>query len=148
MQPFIINDRLDLPTWSSAGRIGTRFLIEIRDNQRLMGLKCAGCGRVYVPPKMICPRCSREMDDWVEVGREGTVETYTVVHDQYSDVYQPKRVPYALGIIKLDGADTGLCHFVDEVDLSRLKIGSRVKAVFKENRKAGILDIDHFELVA
>ncbi|MCP4602416.1 MAG: hypothetical protein GY847_18190, partial [Proteobacteria bacterium] len=67
---------------------------------------------------------------------------------EYSDFYQTKKVPYGIGIIKLDGADTGLCHFLDEADSSRLKIGQRVRAVFKETREASILDIDYFEIVS
>jgi len=148
MQPYIMSDRLDLPVWSCAGRTGTRFLIELRDNQRIMGLKCPKCGIVYVPPKLVCSKCYSQMEEWVEVSNEGTVTTYTVVNQQYSDFYQPKNTPYTIGIIKLDGADTGICHFVDEADPSKLKIGLRVRAVFKENREASILDIDHFSVVS
>jgi len=85
------------------------------------------------------------LDEWVEVGNQGTLTTYTVVNYVYSDFYQPKNAPYAIGIIKLDGADTGICHFLDEVDPSRLKVGSRWQAVFKKQRKASILDIDYFK---
>jgi hypothetical protein len=88
------------------------------------------------------------MDEWVEVRKEGTLETFTVVNEHYSDFFQPKQPPYAVGIIKLDGADTGLCHFVDEVNPSKLKVGLRVQAVFRDKREASILDIDHFKVIA
>jgi uncharacterized OB-fold protein len=148
LEPLIMNDRLDLPVWSCAGRIGTKFLIELRDNQRIMGLRCPKCKKVYVPPKMVCSKCSVPMDEWVEVRKEGTLETFTVVNEHYSDFFQPKQPPYAVGIIKLDGADTGLCHFVDEVNPSNLKVGLRVQAVFRDKREASILDIDHFKVIA
>jgi len=145
-QPLILNDRFDLPVLSTAGKTGSRFLTELRDNQRIMGLKCPVCNIVYVPPKSVCT-CYNQLDEWVEVGSEGVLIACTVVNETYSDLYQPKKAPYGLGIIKLDGADTGLCHFVSETDPSKLTVGARVKAVFKENREASILDIDYFEVV-
>lgn len=147
LEPDIINDRLDLPLWPCAGRTGSRFLIELRDNQRIMGLKCPKCSIVYVPPKSVCSKCYGQLDEWVEVSKQGTLMTYTVMNYAYSDFYQPKNTPYVIGIIKLDGADTGICHFLDEVDPSKLKVGSRVEAVFKEQREARILDIDYFKLI-
>ncbi len=145
-QPMILNDRFDLPVLSTAGKIGSRFLTELRDNQRIMGLKCPECNIVYVPPKSVCT-CYRQLDEWVEVSSEGVLTAATVVNESYSDLYQPKQAPYGLGIIKLDGADTGLCHFVNETDASKLTVGARVKAIFKDKRDASILDIDHFEIV-
>ena len=146
-QPSIMNDRFDLPVWSTAGKTGSRFLTELRDNKRIMGLKCSKCNKVYVPPKSICT-CCEQLDEWVEVGTEGILTAFTVVNHEYSDFYQPKKVPYGIGIIKLDRADTGLCHFINESDPAKLKIGQRVRAVFKEDREASILDIDHFEIVS
>lgn len=150
LQPQIISDRLDVPITSFAGRTGSRFLIELRDNQRIMGLKCANCSIVYVPPKSVCSKCYSHLEEWVEVSNQGTLMTYTVMNHLYSDYYQPKNTPYAIGIIKLDGADTGLCHFLDEVDPSKLKVGVRVQAIFKdkEQREASILDIDYFKVIA
>ncbi len=145
-QPLIMNDRFDLPVLSTSGKTGSRFLTELRDNQRIMGLKCSECNVVYVPPKSVCT-CYRQLDEWIEVSSEGVLTAFTVVNENYSDLYQPKKAPYGLGIIKLDGADTGLCHFVDGTDPVKLTVGTRVKAVFKENREASILDIDHFEVV-
>ncbi len=145
-QPLILDDRFDLPVMSTAGKTGSRFLTELRDNQRFMGLKCSECNVVYVPPKSVCT-CYRQLDEWVEVNSEGVLTAFTVVNEGYSDLYQPKQTPYGLGIIKLDGADTGLCHFVEGTDPSKITVGTRVKAVFKENREASILDIDYFEVV-
>ena len=147
-QPLILNDRFDLPVLSTAGKAGSKFLTELRDNQKIVGLKCSRCNIVYVPPKSVCT-CYEQLDEWVEVSSEGALTAYTVVNEMYSDLYQLKKTPYGLGIIKLDGADTGLCHFVDETDPSKLTVGTRVRAVFKdkEQRQASILDIDHFEVV-
>ena len=135
--------------WSNfAGRAGSKFLIELRDNKRIMGLRCPTCGIVYVPPKSICSTCFDQLDEWVQVSNEGTLLTYTVVNYAYSFLYQPRSIPYTVGIIQLDGADTGFCHIVDETSPAKLKLGARVQAVFKKERKASVLDIDYFKIVS
>jgi uncharacterized OB-fold protein len=53
-------------------------------------------------------------------------------------------VPYAVGVIRLDGADTGLVHLVGDVDINRLRNGIRVEPVFSAERKGHILDIRYF----
>jgi uncharacterized OB-fold protein len=52
--------------------------------------------------------------------------------------------PFAYGMMLLDGASTGLVHFLGEVDLKEIKAGMRVEAVFKEERVGDILDIKYF----
>jgi uncharacterized OB-fold protein len=49
------------------------------------------------------------------------------------------------GIVKLDGADTGLAHLISETDYERLRVGLRVQAVFKEKRAGNMLDILYFK---
>jgi uncharacterized OB-fold protein len=55
--------------------------------------------------------------------------------------------PFAYGIILLDGASTGMVHFLGEVDSEEIKPGMRVEAVFKEERIGDILDIRYFRPV-
>lgn len=148
LQPLVVQKPVRVPWSNFAGRAGSKFLIELRNNRRIMGLRCPKCNIVYVPPKSVCPKCFNQLDEWVQVSNQGTLLTYAVVNYTYSDLLQPKNIPYTVGVIQLDGADTGLCHFVDEVDPSKLKVGTRVQAVFKRKREASILDIDYFKLVS
>jgi uncharacterized OB-fold protein len=55
--------------------------------------------------------------------------------------------PIVYGIVQLDGADTGFVHMLGEVDPGQLKVGTKVKAVFKvkKERVASILDIKYFK---
>ena len=50
------------------------------------------------------------------------------------------------GVIKLEGADTGLTHLLGEVDPADLRPGLLLEAVFKEpeQRRGHILDILYF----
>ena len=130
-------------TWW-VGEVGSRFLIALRDEEKILGTRCKGCNKVYVPPRKNCGKCFVDMDEWVELGREGVVTAHTIVRFEYP--LQPVRPPFAYAIIKLDGADVGLVHLIKE-DLDALKNGVRVRAVFKEERTGHILDIDSFQIV-
>jgi uncharacterized OB-fold protein len=127
----------------TAGATGSKFLIDIRDNKKITGIKCPSCSKVYVPPRLHCPACFVRMSEWVDLSGKGTLDTYTVV--RYKEPYQPKEPPIIYGVIKLDGADTGMYGILGEVDPLNVKIGMRVEPVFKEEREASLLDIDHFK---
>jgi hypothetical protein len=45
-----------------------------------------------------------------------------------------RKVTYTIGLIKLDGSDTGPMHFVNETDVETLKARPRVEAVFAKER--------------
>jgi len=83
------------------------------------------------------------MEDWVEVSNEGILETYTIVHG--SDASGSTGDMSAFGIIKLEGADTGIVHRLGEIDFKTLKIGMRMKAVYEPERRGDIRDIKYFK---
>jgi uncharacterized OB-fold protein len=60
---------------------------------------------------------------------------------------QPLPEPVAVGLIRLDGADTVLLHFLLEAD--RLSIGQRVEPdlLARSKRTGSILDIHGFRAV-
>jgi uncharacterized OB-fold protein len=127
----------------TVGNTGHEFLSQIRDNKTIMGIKCAGCKTVYVPPRSHCPTCFAKMTEWVKLSGKGTLETYTNV--RYIEQYMPKEAPYAYGVIKLDGADTGIVHLIGGIDLNKIKVGMKMEPVFKEQREGSILDIEYFK---
>ena len=127
----------------SYGKI-SRFFRELIDNKRIMGTKCPECGTVFCPPTSDCPKCWVPAE-WVEVGPQGTVLHFSVIH--LPNLWMKRKVPYTIGLIKLDGADTGLMHFVDETDIEKLKTRPRVEAVFADERKGYVTDIEHFEII-
>ncbi|MEW6440986.1 MAG: Zn-ribbon domain-containing OB-fold protein [bacterium] len=145
VEPMVHHSRIKVPYTWSVGETGSRFLAGIRDHKRLQGKQCESCKTVYVPPRKMCPRCFRDTGPWVDVGPDGTLLTYTIV--RYENGLQPARAPFAYGIIQLDGASTGLLHLIGDVDLSSIRSGLRLTAVFKEERTGTILDIAHFRPV-
>ena len=142
---MVLEGKLDLPFSYSAGRTASRFFIELRDKRRIMGKRCRKCNRVIVPAQLFCKECFVETDEWVEVGPEGALITFTVVYRKEN--HHPKETPLAYGIIQLDGADTSFVHLLAETDVAQLQPGMKVRAVFSEKRTGHILDIKHFEAI-
>lgn len=143
VEDLVYQGRIKVPYTWSVGEVGSRFLSELRENRKIFGKRCPACHRVLVPARKICGRCFRETGDWVEVKDEGAVLTFTVV--RYPSPVQPLKPPFGYGIIKLDGADTGMTHLLYESDPSAWRAGMRVTAVFKEKREGTILDIAYFK---
>ena len=140
---WIYHGQIYIPNTYSAGAVGSRFLIELRDKKRIMGTRCPTCNRVYVPARSICKDCFGQLDEFVEVSDKGTLLTYTVCNQP--NPVQPVEPPVVYGIVQLDGADTGFVHILGEVEPEQIRIGMRVQAVFKEEREASILDIRYFK---
>lgn len=142
LDPYVAEGRLAMPYRYFPGPTATRFFQELRDHQRILGIRCPRCNTVYVPPLSTCGRCFEGLGDWVEVGREGVLQSFTMTH--YTLPIHPAPAPLVHGLIRLDGADTALLHLIGESDYASLKTGMRVQAVFKEERAGNILDIRYF----
>ncbi len=139
---YIYEGQVYIPNTYTAGAVGTRVLEALRDKKQIMGIRCAACNRVYVPARSTCNECFGKMDDFVEVSSLGTLQTYTVMHEP--NIVQPVAPPILYGIIQLDGADNGFVHMLGEVDAEDLRVGMRVQAVFRKERKGSLLDIRYF----
>jgi uncharacterized OB-fold protein len=129
----------------AVGKAGARFFKELKDNKKIMGTKCRQCDRVLVPPRIFCEECFVDDVEWVEVSPRGTLVTFG---DSYFST-DGKRLkdPWMLGIVRLDGSDGGLIHFISEARSEELKIGMPMEAVFKDKREGNILDILYFRPV-
>jgi len=146
-----IPGRWDIPYEYAAGKTATRFFRELRDHQRILARRCPSCQRTLLPPRSFCERCFVSTDEWVEVGPEGKVESFTVTYQSFPGLRKP---PYTIALIRLDGASMSLAHFLGEIDptkpkaiMERLQKGLRVVAVFKKERTGSILDIEYFRPV-
>lgn len=141
--PFEVKQRLKANSLYYAGKMGSLFYVNLRDQKILVGVRCPKCNKVLWPPRSTCGHCFSELTELVEIGPLGTVETYTQV--TYSEPIHPRQAPLVYGVIKLDGSDTGITHFIDETDYDKIHIGMRVKPVFAEERKGNIMDIRYFK---
>ena len=134
---------LQVPFCYSAGKVVSRFLLALCEECTLYGIRCPSCGKVYVPPRSTCGTCFVDVTDWVPLSGLGTLLTFTEIN--YAETVHPVEPPFIVGIIKLDGADTGLLHLIRSAKPDTLAVGMRLKAVFAQKRRGHILDISHFE---
>lgn len=129
----------------SAGEAMSRFLAELK-NGRLIARSCRNCKRILFPPRMFCEECFRPTDAWTYVKDTGTIETYSI---SYIDL-DAKRIkdPVYVGVVSVDGASPkmGLMHYLGGVTPETIRIGMRVKAVWKPpaQREGSVLDIVHW----
>ena len=141
--PLEVDQRLKANSNYYAGKMGSLFYVNLRDEKTLIGTHCPKCKKVFWPPRATCGVCFSSLTEIVEIGPYGTVETFTTV--VYSESIHPRKAPFIIGVIKLDGADTGMTHLIDEVNFEDLRIGMRVIPVFEKERKGNILDIKYFK---
>ncbi|MDR7555868.1 MAG: Zn-ribbon domain-containing OB-fold protein [Armatimonadota bacterium] len=63
----------------------------------LAGSRCPRCGACYFPPRLVCARCLHGALETVALSRQGTVYTYTVVHQSTPEF----ATPYVLAYVDL-----------------------------------------------
>ena len=114
---------------------------EIPQRYRLEAGKCAGCGQVCFPPRLICPRCGAREFQKTKLAGTGKLVTHTIIRvapQQFED-----QTPYAVGIAELDDGVRLTAQVVD-CDFADLKVGMRVKIEFRKVSEDGAAGIIHY----
>jgi len=143
---LISHQELQVPFNYSAGPIAGKFLLALRDQQKILAIRCPKCKTVYLPPRATCGKCFSELSEWVELKGTGKIQSFTVVN--YKEPIHPQtKGKLIVAVIKLDAADTGLTHLIGEASEKDLKVGAKVAPVFREYRQGNILDIKYFKPV-
>jgi uncharacterized OB-fold protein len=128
-----------------AGVAMSRFLEELK-NGKIVGTECHGCRRIMMPPRVFCELCYKPTDKWVEVKDRGKIRTFCITRVQW-DASRVKD-PFFPMVVELDGGKKGtaLMNLVKGIEPSEMKVGLRVKALWKppEDRIGAITDIEHF----
>lgn len=114
----------------SVGNYMERFFDGMREG-RMMGVKCPECGRIYLPPRMICERCFAKNQEWVELPSRGTVESFTVAFVEVAEDGELADIdpPRVIAMVKHDGADTCIAAPVDGLEPEKAEVGMKVEAV-------------------
>jgi len=147
----ILETEVTVPYELAMGRTWWRYFEEFK-KEKIFGTRCPQCLRVMLPARSFCSDCFVEMDEWVEVSQEGVVISWSLTNYHYFGM--PVEPPFIAAQLRLDGADNDITHLVGGFDLNDLelvrktmKIGTRVKAVWREEKKGCIHDIEHFKPV-
>ena len=99
------------PFWDAA-RDG-KFLIK----------RCKACGEAHYFPRSICPFCFSDNTVWEESLGEGEIYTFSLMRKSASG-------PFAIAFVTLKEGPSLQTNIVD-CDMDKLKIGQKVKVVFK-----------------
>jgi uncharacterized OB-fold protein len=67
---------------------------------RILGVKCASCGTITTPPKMVCPKCAGEDLAVTTLEGRGRIRTFTTVFVAAEG--RESEVPYVIVIVELD----------------------------------------------
>jgi len=125
--------------------------------KKIIGSLCPGCGKVIVPPRNICGRCHRKMDEKVVVSDVGTVTCF-VISASFAKG-QAKFLgmdPVETGLVeegervisvyvKFDGADSNVDTELIGVEPERVYVGMRVKAVWAKELQGRLSDLEAVE---
>lgn len=144
-----ITQKWELTYEHAAGETATYFFEQLENHKAIFGKRCPQCRRVLLPPRAFCDRCFVATAEWVEVGKKGTIESFTFVFQKFKGSPEP---PYALAYVTLAGADCSLVNYLRNVDFSDLQqalalvhVGAPVKVVFADPPQGRITDF-WFEL--
>jgi uncharacterized OB-fold protein len=131
--------------WDSGIAIG-EYLKGLK-NGSLLGIKCKHCNRILIPPRIVCEWCFKPMSEWVQLLDTGTVNTFSLCYITWN--MQRRTEPQIPAVIDIDGASkgVGILHLLGEIEPRKVRIGMRVKAVWKtaEERQGAITDIKYFK---
>jgi uncharacterized protein len=118
------------------------FFEALRARGAFLGSRCDACAVTYLPSRIFCERCFAALDPGAECGPGGVLTSFTIAREDVDGA--PLDAPVAVGLVRLDGADTVLVHrLLGEGDWA---IGMRVEAALRpaDERVGSILDVEGF----
>jgi uncharacterized OB-fold protein len=99
--------------------------------QRLVGQRCAACGRFRWPPRGVCPACGSWRFEWLDLPGEGVVQAFAVPHRAFNPAFA-ERVPYVIVHVALEGTDgrVVLISNLEGCDWQAVRVGMAVRVAW------------------
>ena len=116
----------------------------IPQRYRFEAARCTGCGKVFFPPRLVCPACRGREFETVTLPREGKVVTFTVVRVPPTGFTEQSPLPIAL--VELANGVRVMVQIADVADPSTLEIGMPVRLEFRRinsDGEAGVIFYGH-----
>ena len=88
---------------------------------------CAACDAVQYPPRETCHRCLSDRLPWVDQSGAGELISETTIHHSHDDYFR-ERVPWRLGMVRLDAGPTLVVHLHGgcAAPPARVRVGARL----------------------
>jgi uncharacterized protein len=99
------------------------FFEQARDG-KLLGIKCAGCGALAIPPRELCPECGGRQWTRVPLSGDGEIASFTVI--RIAPRGHAGDAPYAIAAVRLVEGVSLLGRVVD-IPFDELAIGRKVR---------------------
>ncbi|MDA4123047.1 MAG: Zn-ribbon domain-containing OB-fold protein [Thaumarchaeota archaeon] len=86
--------------------------------------KCKSCGEVSFPPQADCPKCMSGEAEWVDMGTDGELLTFTYV--QVTPTSFVESDPYTVAVCRLPGGQKVLA-WTEGLTREQLKVGMKLR---------------------
>jgi uncharacterized OB-fold protein len=96
---------------------------------KFLSTKCSDCGTVSFPPQADCPNCMSGRSEWVDLGTDAELLTFTYV--QITPTSFVDHDPYLVGIGRLKGG-LNVLAWVEGGDPEKLKPGAALGIEFRK----------------
>lgn len=153
----VVDTKVNLPFKESAGIYLSKFFTVLKEEGKILALRCPECQRVIFPVRAVCGFCRIRVGDkeeeWFALKDTGTVTSIVLPTEREVDRATGRIVgkPNPCAFIRLDGGDewTVLVHYLEMIDIDKLHRGMRVQAVWKpkEQRRGRMSDIEYFKRI-
>jgi uncharacterized protein len=129
------------PTLHSKRSLNLRFNIPISKTSRFwdslaqgkfVTTKCADCGKVSFPPQADCPNCMGGNVEWVELGTDAELLTFTFV--QITPTSFVDHDPYVVAIGRLKEG-VNVLAWIEGADPAKLKPGEKLRIESRKDPK-------------
>lgn len=139
MKPTFWEGKIPVNYVYTYGLAGEKFFRTIKDKGTFLATYCAACDVSFVPPKIYCDRCMAKIDNYIDVGTMGFIESFTISFKNMDG--SNKAGPRILAMVRIDGTDGGLIHYIEGMDPEDVAIGMPVQAIFKpKGKRRGEID--------
>ncbi|KGG95823.1 MULTISPECIES: SDR family NAD(P)-dependent oxidoreductase [Comamonas] len=123
--PVLRTPQINLPP-AARGRVALGLTAAAAEGRFALQV-CADCGAVQYPPREACHRClSPELPWQPQSGAGELLATTTLAHS--NDLYFRERLPWRLGMVRLDAGPSVMVHLHGEVGGApqRVRVGARL----------------------
>jgi len=127
--PVLRTRQMNLPPWAR-GRTALGMTAAAAEG-RFKLQACRRCAAVQYPPRDACHRCLSPELDWTPQAGTGTLLSATVLHHS-NDPFYRERLPWRLGLVRLDAGPTVIVHLHGDVGAPstrqpvRVRVGARL----------------------
>ena len=117
--PVLRTRQMNLPPWAR-GRTALGMTAAAAEGRFELQV-CQECGTLQYPPREACQRCLSIRLDWKPQPQEGELLSDTVLHHS-NDLFFRERLPWRLGLVKLDCGPTVVAHLHQRVGPAPSKV--------------------------